>query len=327
VKSLRLEDMKYFVEIVRSKSLNKASAALYVTQPALGTALKNFEDELGTLLLYRSATGIKPTILGRKVYQDCSFLLNEIQTCYTNWQQNIHAFQTATGTVQIGTFPLMSPFLASSFAKELKSLCPHIQLSVHDLPLRHDLQTFSASKLPIAIGLLEKDTDGHWKNVLSAAEHQSLQLHILARDQLKVLINSKNPLAKKHTLSEKDLQTVSNITYFAHERETSYYPHPNSHTIYAHTLDQILQMVQEDIGVFLAGEKIASKHFAVQNNLLKIVDLQDTHYPPMYIYILHLPDDQLTDAEKAVLRALEYYYVDGSADDFFLDDGPNGPAN
>ncbi len=319
---MRLEDMEYFTEIVRCKSLNMAANALYISQPALGAAIKNFENELGVPLLYRSPNGVRPTLIGKRVYRDCSVLLQEFHRSYAAWQAYIRSFRSARGNVQISTFPLLSPFLASSFAKELNDLCPDISLSVWDCPLRHNLQKFFENDLRIAVGVLEKDRNGDFQQLFTAAEEHQLEVTILARDQLKVCIAKKNPLANQKSLSLSDLESLNLITYFPDEREVAYVPFPCKRILYAHTPDQMLQMVQENLGIFLAGEKIARHHSSVQNGLIKIMDIQDFQYPPMYIYMVHLPEAQLSSAEAVVVQALYDCFFDDSADNFLREREP-----
>lgn len=58
---MKLEEMKYFVEIVKARSINQASKTLFVAQPALSRMLTALEKELGFPLLERSKHGITPT--------------------------------------------------------------------------------------------------------------------------------------------------------------------------------------------------------------------------------------------------------------------------
>ena len=44
---MEMRQLKYFIEIVNSKSFSKAATTLYTTQPALTKSIKLLEDELG----------------------------------------------------------------------------------------------------------------------------------------------------------------------------------------------------------------------------------------------------------------------------------------
>ena len=56
-----LRQLKYFVQIVESGSLAKASRQLYIAQPALSQHVAKLEAEVGKPLLIRTAKGVTPT--------------------------------------------------------------------------------------------------------------------------------------------------------------------------------------------------------------------------------------------------------------------------
>ena len=52
--------LKYFVQIVESGSLSKASRQLFIAQPALSAQMARLEDHVGKPLLVRSVRGVTP---------------------------------------------------------------------------------------------------------------------------------------------------------------------------------------------------------------------------------------------------------------------------
>lgn len=74
---ISLEQIRYFLEIVRSGSLNQAAERLYVSQPSLSKQLRQLEKGLGCELLSRSYRGVKPTPQGRLLYERMSGVLDE----------------------------------------------------------------------------------------------------------------------------------------------------------------------------------------------------------------------------------------------------------
>lgn len=57
--------IEYVIAIAEEKSLSKAAEKLYLTQPALSQRLKKLEEELGTPLFTRDASGLSITDAGR----------------------------------------------------------------------------------------------------------------------------------------------------------------------------------------------------------------------------------------------------------------------
>ena len=61
---MTLLQLKYIVKIVECGSMNEASHALYVSQPALSSSVKELENELGIEIFTRSSQGIALTVDG-----------------------------------------------------------------------------------------------------------------------------------------------------------------------------------------------------------------------------------------------------------------------
>lgn len=59
-----IKEMKYFYAVYEKKSFSKAAASLFITQPALSTAIKNLEAEVGVQLFDRTTTPLSVTPAG-----------------------------------------------------------------------------------------------------------------------------------------------------------------------------------------------------------------------------------------------------------------------
>lgn len=74
---ISLEQIRYFLEIVRCGSLNKATEHLYISQPSLSKQLRQLEKELSCELVTRNYDGVEPTPQGRLLYERMSGVLDE----------------------------------------------------------------------------------------------------------------------------------------------------------------------------------------------------------------------------------------------------------
>lgn len=52
------QNLRYVIEVANSRSFSKAAQALYMSQSALSTAVKEVEDELGTKIFLRTNRGV-----------------------------------------------------------------------------------------------------------------------------------------------------------------------------------------------------------------------------------------------------------------------------
>ena len=66
---MEIQQLKYFVEVVRQQSFTKAAAQLFVTQPMLTRAIKSLEEELNIRLIERTSKSFCLTDAGRILYE------------------------------------------------------------------------------------------------------------------------------------------------------------------------------------------------------------------------------------------------------------------
>ena len=74
---ISLEQIRYFLEVVRCGSLNRASEQLYISQPSLSKQVQRLEKELGCTLFHRNYDGVEPTPQGMLLYERMSGVLDE----------------------------------------------------------------------------------------------------------------------------------------------------------------------------------------------------------------------------------------------------------
>ena len=72
---MTFEQLHYFTESYRQKSLGKAAANLYVSRQSLSTSIRKIEQELGVTLFVRSAGGVTPTSGGHELYKHAQAIL------------------------------------------------------------------------------------------------------------------------------------------------------------------------------------------------------------------------------------------------------------
>ena len=60
---------RIFCEVAKQKNITKASEVLFVSQPAVSSAMKELESQLGGQLLIRQNKGVILTSYGQDIYQ------------------------------------------------------------------------------------------------------------------------------------------------------------------------------------------------------------------------------------------------------------------
>ena len=122
-----IRKLKYFVQIVESGSLTKASRQLFIAQPALSQQMARLEEEVGKPLLVRSVRGVIPTQNGEALYHHAKFLLRQLDEVVLIARQE---FSNVRGRVTVGLAPSTACMLGLPLLRELKERYPGILLNV-----------------------------------------------------------------------------------------------------------------------------------------------------------------------------------------------------
>lgn len=122
-----MRQLRYFVQIVESGSLSKASRQLFIAQPALSQQMARLEDEVGKPLLLRSVRGVVPTPNGEALYHHARFMLRQLDEAVIIARQE-HA--NIRGRVTLGLAPSTACVLGLPLIREMKEKFPGILLNV-----------------------------------------------------------------------------------------------------------------------------------------------------------------------------------------------------
>lgn len=104
--------LKYFVKVVESGSLNKAAKDLYISQPALTKQLTQLEKQVGHVLFLRKQKGIDMTEAGRFLYDKALFIINQLEIL----DRELEGFTKKT-FLKIGALPSLATYYLPSILK------------------------------------------------------------------------------------------------------------------------------------------------------------------------------------------------------------------
>lgn len=122
-----LRQLRYFVQIVESGSLSKASRQLFVAQPALSSQMARLEDEVGKPLLVRSARGVVATANGEALYHHAKFVLRQVDEAVFVARNE---YSDLKGRVTIGLAPSTVGLLGLELLEHMRLKYPGIVLNV-----------------------------------------------------------------------------------------------------------------------------------------------------------------------------------------------------
>ena len=195
---MTLQQLKYVIEVARSRSISKAAQNLFISQPSLSNALKEVEKEMGITIFSRTNKGIMITSEGseflgyaRQVVEQAELLENR----YSNTQQAPQQHFSVSAQHYA--------FAVSAFVRLLKEY----NREEYEFTLR-ETKTFEiiddVKNLRSEIGILYVN-EFNQKVIHKFLREGNLMFHELFEAKPHVFISSKNPLVKKDYVTFSDL--------------------------------------------------------------------------------------------------------------------------
>ena len=124
-----LRQMTYFMRVYDAGSFNKASRQVHVAQPALSVHIAHLEEELNVTLFERHANGVLPTLAGRRFYDICQRITNDISAAKTE----MAAFSdSVSGKLTVGLPPSACRTVLGEFLPQFAALNPNVEIVIHE---------------------------------------------------------------------------------------------------------------------------------------------------------------------------------------------------
>lgn len=140
--------LKYFVQIVDSGSLAKASRQLFIAQPALSQQIAKLEAEVGKPLLVRTSKGVTPTEHGTALHQHARFMLRQLEQALSIARQEPG---TVHGMVSVGLAATTVCAVGIPFMRRIRERFPGIVLNVVEGMSGHLAQMMQLGQLDLCI--------------------------------------------------------------------------------------------------------------------------------------------------------------------------------
>jgi LysR family pca operon transcriptional activator len=148
---LKLRQMRVVDAIVTHRSLQKAAAALGLSQPALTKTLQELEDMLGTRIFERHARGVEPNRSGEAVVAAARRMLAEARRL----EDELDAIGAASaGTIAIGALPVAAAGILPGALAALKERHPAIVVRLVQGTTEQLLPALAAGDIDLVIGRL-----------------------------------------------------------------------------------------------------------------------------------------------------------------------------
>lgn len=129
-----IQQIQYFLEVVRSGNFSVAAENLYTTQSSVSKNIKSLEKELNIQLFDRSKRQIQLTEAGKLVLKDA----NAIVQNYENLLHTVSTYQLRKkATLTIASIPVMAQYDITELLADFQNLHPEIKLQIEETETSH----------------------------------------------------------------------------------------------------------------------------------------------------------------------------------------------
>lgn len=146
--NLTLRQLRYFDAVARHGHFGRAAEACAISQPALSMQIKEMEQELGGLLLERSARQVTLTKLGEGLARRVRDILSSVDELGDFARASRDRF---AGRLRIGMIPTIAPYLLPKIIQNLTLTHPELDIRVRETLTPKLIQELADGRLDTAI--------------------------------------------------------------------------------------------------------------------------------------------------------------------------------
>ena len=153
---------KYFVAVAEEKSISSAAKRLYISQPAVSTALNKLESQLGVQLLIRGNRGIVLTGEGRMLYEHLTKALSFIRA----GEEKLNEIAGLRGGVlRIGASDMTLRYFLLDAIEKFMPMHPDVKLQITNNPTPKTLDELRHGSIDMCVVSSPIEEDGDFEVV------------------------------------------------------------------------------------------------------------------------------------------------------------------
>ena len=139
---------KIFLSVAENKSISRAAASLYISQPAVSMAVRKLEENLNTTLFIRKSKGVELTEKGKFLYDSAkkAFLM------LSDAEKSLR-FPAKTGYLRMASSNVLCKHFLMPYLKEFSRLYPHTELSITCTPSVEAYAMLEEGTIDLALGV------------------------------------------------------------------------------------------------------------------------------------------------------------------------------
>lgn len=188
---MNIRALQYFIALAELRHFRKAAERCHVSQPTLSTQIKKLEEQLGTDLIERNSRQVMLTPIGERILERARIIVAETAAIR---QLARDADDPFAGTLSLGVFPTLAPYLLPHVIPTLRRKFPKLTLRLFEEKTEQVMAMLASGTVDAILLALPLDDD---------------QLHVepLFDEPFVLVLPTDHPLAQSPTVSLGDLQS------------------------------------------------------------------------------------------------------------------------
>lgn len=247
---MRLEQLKYVIEIYHTHSLSQAAKNLALSQPSLSNALAALEEEWGVKLFHRLTTGVIPTEAGERIIPMINASMNDLMRQLSAVSPQL----TQTKSLNIMAVPAICSTLLPSVIAAFHQQHPTVSINVLEVRPEIFLSTLAQAQDYLGINAYDQAVESAYR---LQAESMDFVLESLYIDRFICCVSPSSPLIDVPNLSRADLSHSVALHFAALFDNTlaiadSIFPYElyqSPYAIGADSLESLKKLVTDNVGV------------------------------------------------------------------------------
>lgn len=203
---MKIQHLKYALEVEKTASISKAAENLYLNQPHLSKAIRELEENIGITIFNRTSKGVVPTRDGGEFLAYAANIvsqIDEVENMYKHRDSEVHKF-----TVSVP----MACYVAQAFIEFVTELSDSksIDISYHETNSLMAIKSVVENDNNIAIIRYQTIYEKYYLQFL---EENDLAAEPLWEFEYQLIMSVRNPLAMEKTIDCGELENYIEITH------------------------------------------------------------------------------------------------------------------
>lgn len=192
---LDFKRLQYLDAVYQYKSFTRASEALFVSQPAISTAIHALEKEMGVRLIDRTSKGVAFTLEGEQFMTAVSRILRECAEAET---LAIELSDSQESILSVGFSPTLNPQLLPHLYKNFFPQWPKARIRVGEFSLWNCIERIQNDQMDLAYNALP-----------DLENHPTLKMLPVTTSEICTVLTPDHPLARYERIPIEALDGVA----------------------------------------------------------------------------------------------------------------------